>query len=146
LTDTNSFSYVVSGTGTGTVSISIPYTLFVSCSAASDDGVATAYAQVLLSAFGPWSYLSSTNPWATCDQTSSTTQGGTITQGGTLTRSGVMTISQAYTYQGSSFPYVPGYIDVVTHAGATAGTTQVPEPSSLILLVVGLAGIAAKFR
>lgn len=120
--ETYTLSYTVSGSGT--FSVSIPFTLFASCTASSQD-FATARASVSLFttglAVGP-------NPPPPLE----------CSGGGTFTESGVLTASRDYTFPGSSVPDVPGIITVDTSARAGAGTAQVPEPTSLNLLVLGL--------
>jgi hypothetical protein len=120
--ETYTLSYTVSGSGT--FSVSIPFTLFVSCTASSQD-FATARAGVSLFTTGLAVEPNALSPLECSDA-------------GTFTESGVLTASRDYTFPGSSVPDVPGIITVDTSARAAAGTAVVPEPASLSLLVLGL--------
>jgi hypothetical protein len=129
LARTETFAFSIAGTGSGTVSVSIPYTLSLFCNAGAD-GTATAAAEVGVTVFS----ISSPSKFIVpqpCNGVGSSFESGTIS------------LSWNYTFPGSSFPYVPGVIQLVALASATSGTTRVPEASpALLILISGLMGLA----
>jgi hypothetical protein len=124
--------FVLFGTGSGTLTVTVPYMLFVACSV--DDSFnatsVSASSSVLLRKTGAagWSDGSA-------QASSSCTGNGSESKTGMLAISGNVNLSPS------------GQLVLIDVTATSTGVAQVSETSSLVLLVLGLAGVfAVKFR